>query len=276
MGSDETRVFAWRPGLRAAAVALQLVAAGNLCLLAPALLLSEPPLGAVVRRIFLFSGLPALALLVLRALAAAGARVDGDKLVLTFAASGAAIELPVASIARLRRFRVPLPDHGFHLELQSGRFELALSAPDPSPLAARLEGDGSPGARGGAVGDPGIDFSDAAAKVRLRWLHHPLLKFGLGGGPLLFVLFRLHQVITYGGLLGEWQQFGARRWLQTLAGVCLYVLARLLSWAAVLRALVEVLALWRSSAWRVALEIAAAAAFYGAAAAVLIARLFLS
>ena len=252
------RLFAWRPGLRNAAVALQLLAWANVASMAPALLLAEPPLALVVRRIFLFSAVPALALLVLRALASADARIEGEKLLLAFRASGERVELPLASIAGVGRFRLPLPDPGFHLRLRSGgEFTHALSLPDPSLIAPRL--------------DASAEFRDT--RRRLRWLHHPLLKFGLAGGAVVFVLFRLHQLITYGGLTGEWQQLGFSHWLKTLTGVALYVEVRLLAWAACLRAAVELLALWRNRAWRIALEAMAAAAFYCITAAILIVRL---
>ena len=259
MPAAEIRLHAWRPRARAAAAALQLLAFLNVLFMAPALLLSEPPLGLVVKRLFMFSALPALAFLVLRALASAAARVEEGRLSLRFEASGDRVELPLASLAGMRRLRLPLPAPGFRLLLRDGAFPYVVTLQDPSSLAAQL--------------DPQADFRDT--RIPLRFLHHPALKFGLGGGVVIFVLFRLHQVITYGGLFGEWQQLGLAHWLQTLLGVALYVLARLLAWAACLRAAVELLALWRNRAWRIALEGAAAAAFYGIAAAVLIARLVL-
>ena len=258
MDPAKIRLFAWRPGLRKGAAALQLVAWANVASMAPALLLAEPPLAVVVRRLFLFSAVPALALLVLRALASADAQVSEGKLALAFRASGERVELPLSSVAGVRRFRVPLPDDGFHLRLRSGgEFTHALSLPDPSRIAPQL--------------DASAGFRDT--KRRLRLLHHPLLKFGLAGGAVVLVLFRLHQMIAYGGLTGEWQQLGFAHWLKTLTGVAFYVEARLLAWAACLRAAVELLGLWRNRAWRIALEAVAAAAFYGITAAILIVRL---
>lgn len=270
MAPDDTRLFAWLPPLRAAAAGLQALAFGNLLALAASMAqdvfapgeTERAPLPALVKRIFFFSLLPGLSLLVLRRLAAATARIEGGRLLLAFFASGERLEVPLASIARLRPLRLPLPDAGFVTELRShNRLPFTLTLANPAPLAARL--------------DPAADFRDAAAKARLRHLHHAAIKFGLFPAAVTFVLFRLHQLITYGGLFGEIDQLGLASWARTLLGVLLYVLAHLLVLSACLRALVELLALPRRPGLRLLLEAAAATAYYGLVAAVLILRLSL-
>lgn len=276
MASTAFRVRASRPWQRAVAGALQAFAALNLLDLAlrAALDLAAPldservPLPLLVQRLFFGSALPALLQGVLWR--TTWLRLEADRAVLS-----AGAEVPFASLAAIRPFRVPLPWPGFSLVLRSGRdFALGISARDPAPLAAGLCA---------AAGLPALDdptFRDAQARRRTRSLRHPALKFGLVPLVVTFILFRLHQRISYGGLLGEWQSYGFSRWLHTLTGVAFYVFGHFALLAAGLRALCELVAQpvarlaprW-TLATRWAVESAAAIAWYGGTAAVLWMRL---
>jgi hypothetical protein len=167
--------------------------------------------------------------------------------------------VPRAALGPVRAFRVPLPEPGF--TVLAGESRLGFSA-----AAAQALGVAPP--------------ADAAARARMRRLHHPAVKLGLVPAALTAILFRLHQIITYGGLMGEAQLFGLRRWLKTLLGVTLYSFCTLLVAAAALRVLVELAALVTRRlppAWafrsRIALEAGAAVVYYGGLAALLILRL---
>lgn len=268
---ESVRARLFPPRARFAAAALQEFAALNLLelgarlgadALAPAEV-ARAPLPYLARRLFFFSLLPALLFQVARRLTAAHVTVLGDELRARHA--GGELEIPARSIAALRPWRLPLPAPGFDVVLASGR-RWGLSLPDPAPLARAL-------ARAARLPEAVADasaFRDARARRVLRLAHHPALKLGLVPAALTFLLFRLHQRIAYGGLTGEWQLYGFRRWLHTLIGVSIEGFGALAICATVLRVTVEVAALaaarlpapWGARA-RIALEAAAAAVFYG-------------
>lgn len=241
------RVRAGTHRARIAAAVLQAIAALNLLALAVEQVLEtgEPmALRAMVQRLFYASVVPAL---LCRALwPRAKLAVENGKAVLEKRA-----ELPLKDITAVKPWRIPLPWPGFSID----GFEYELSTGDPAAVARALGHD---------VAFPGAP--------KAHWLHHPALKFGVMGAALTFILFRLHQLISFGGLFGEWQLFGLRKWLHTLAGVAFFVFGSLALFAAVIRAIVEVVARVAPKA-RKGLEIAAAIAYYGAIAAALAAKL---
>jgi len=264
--SDEAvRLRAYTPRLRAAAATLQAIALANLMelalrLLADTLLPQEverAPLSLLVRRIFLFTLLPWLFWLVLRAFCSATLAVGDTGLCVR--AQWGSIAVPRAALGAVRAFRVPLPEPGFTVAAQKSSLSFSAGA------AQALGASPSP---------------DAAARARMRFLHEPAVKLGLVPAALTAILFRLHQIITYGGLMGEAQLFGLRRWLNTLLGVALYSFCMLLVAAAALRVAVELAAIltgllparWAGRA-RLALEGGAAVLYYGGLAALLILRL---
>ncbi|HET7786519.1 MAG TPA: hypothetical protein VFL36_11135 [Myxococcales bacterium] len=266
MPSDEAvRLRAYTPRLRAAAAALQAIALANLVELALRVVedtllpqeVERAPLWLLVRRIFFFTLLPWLFWLVLRAFCGATLAVrDGG---LCVRAQWGSVEVPRADLGAVRAFRVPLPEPGFTVAARKS--SLSFSA-----AAAQALGASPP--------------ADAAARERMRFLHKPAVKLGLVPAALTAILFRLHQIITYGGLMGEARLFGLRRWLNTLLGVALYSFCMLLVAAAALRVLVELAAMltsllparWAARA-RLALEGGAALLYYGGLAAMLVLRL---
>jgi hypothetical protein len=266
VAADEAvRVRAYTQALRAAAGVLQAAATANLLELAVLVVLDaaapgeleRAPLPLLVRRVFFLSALPWLVFLAVRALCAATVRADGSQV--TVLARWGDVEIPRTAISGLRRWRVPLPEPGFDLVLPSGAVGLGWQA-------------------AATVGAPPL--ADAAARYRLRMLHHPSIKLGLVPAALTFVLFRLQQLITFGGLFGEAQLFGWRRWARTLVGVALYSFCMLLVAAAALRVAVELMALLTSrlpprtaARARAALEVTAAVVYYGGLVTVLVLRL---
>ena len=158
-------------------------------------------------------------------------------------------EIPLASIATVRMLPLPLAAlaHSrmpLSLQLRSGRrFERLLSPFSLPALLAQLRASGvdpvqlSPAQRFAAR------FLSARQCARHPWLDHSALRFGLF--PLLMALpaFRLHQMIAYGGTFGEWQSHGAQAWFSGLliwwGAWCI----GLMLCAALLRVLIEAIAL---------------------------------
>jgi len=129
-------------------------------------------------------------------------------------------------LAGLRAWRLPLPAPGFRLLPEGGGHRDVLLA----PAAAR--------ALGATGAGPAERFALHWPAPSPRWL---ALKFGLY--PLIpaLVIFRLNQLILYGGFLGEYHFYGLARWATSL----------LLYWGLT----VTVMAAW-AAAWRVAAEAA--------------------
>ena len=232
----------WRP-LRALAAACILVAAANLLRLAFALAMglvtgetTTTPY-VVLRDLALLSAIPRLVAWVIVRLARARVRAESDTLVVE--RRGERVDVPRASIAAVRPLRLPLPAPGLALRLASGRlFNLLLALPDPTPLASALDA---------AAAHPMLRFAAARARyhrsgpgrLALKFLVFPLL-------PAL-VLFRLYQLLTFGGLTGQWQMFGLAPYLRTASGYYLGTVAHLVVWAGVWRILGECLAY--AAAW---------------------------
>jgi hypothetical protein len=229
---QETRVVAHTRASRAAAVLLRLLAAANLLYLGWSLAFdfffgarAAPPIPVAIGLV-LFSGLPlALAWVIDRAVRAPlVAGEDG------FAVSigGKRIEVPRAALVEMRPLVVPLPLPGLVLRFRG--FERILCTRALAAIA--YDGD-----------HPMVRFAEALPRKRRRvWWILALIVL-----PLLIsaVIFRLQQVIVYGGGFGEYYAKGLGaylgsfllRWLEiaggllVLAGV-LRVLAELFVWVA--------------------------------------------
>jgi apolipoprotein N-acyltransferase len=179
-------------------------------------------------------------------------------------------EVPRASIAAARPWRLAWPGPGVSLALTSGRtFRRVLSMPDPTPLVAALGGD---------TDHPRLVA--ARARRATRWLRHPLHALVLAPLVPTAIVFRLHQIITTGSWLGEYRWYGLERWLYTLSGVWLLVAGTMLCWYAAWRVAVALVA-WpaarlgerRARAVRWAAEAIALAGYYGGVAWLLASRL---
>jgi apolipoprotein N-acyltransferase len=195
-------------------------------------------------------------------------RIEGTQLLLV--QRGRRIEIPLAALQQVRAWRLPLPGPGLQLQLSdaslalagsdSPRLHEALQARRPLASAESTHADATstaaehPAGRAASAndtakanGNAGASrwqrLLDARAQARLAWLDHGLIRFGLF--PLLAALpaFRLHQIIAYGGPLGELYTFGAQAWLSGLLIWWASWSLGLMLFAAGLRALIEALAL---------------------------------
>lgn len=158
---------------------------------------------------------PALAAWAIGRAFAAQARVEGDALVLDQRRQR--IELPLASIAALRPWRVPLPRGGVDLRLAAGpRWTRSLALTRPRSMQRLLAATGSPIRWEGRFAAARADFAQSRADARRRRLDHPVLKFALFPLLLALVAFRLHQVIAFGGAFGEYYSYGLAAYLTGL------------------------------------------------------------
>lgn len=162
------------------------------------------------------------------------------------------IALPPASIAALRPWRWPWPLAGMQPVLASGQAwpHGALATRDPRALREVLQAAGiatpAPAARDAAL----ALYADARGAAWHPVLDRTLLKFGLF--PLLpaLVAFRLHQIIAFGGPLGEWQTFGAGAWFGALGIWWAAWSLGLMLFAAALRSVIEAVCLLVAACWR--------------------------
>jgi hypothetical protein len=147
-------------------------------------------------------------------------------------------EIPLASIKALRPFALPLPGPGLALELGEGRlFRYRLQLDAPGPLLSALAPDFGP-ARD-ALALPPVVYADTKHEAsRRRWYYHAL-KWVAVPLAIALVLFRLNQVIMYGGAFGQYQMYGLGPYLRSLALYWAGSTAVFALYAAMLRAVAE-------------------------------------
>jgi apolipoprotein N-acyltransferase len=195
--------------------ALRAFARGGLLWMIAAVLLGDAALQsntlAQIRSfVSLFLVPEAAAWCVLRAFAARASLVDG---VLVLASGTRRLELPVARVAAVEAWRVPLPGPGATLRLADGsRWRHGLAIAHPMALARAMAAAGGPPAAAGAS-----TYAQVRSAPQRTRLDSPAIKFVLF--PLLLAIpaFRLHQHIAYGSAFGEYYTFGLKAWATTFA-----------------------------------------------------------
>jgi len=204
---------------RVAAGALRVLARAGLLWMIAAVALGDGALQSnTLAQIRAFSGLfllpEAAAWCVSRAFTARASIAEGA---LVFMRGTRRLALPLADIAAVEPWSLPIPGPGAVLRLHSGeRWRHGLALAHPDGLARALS----------AASDTPIAtvtplhagrYAQASAALARGRLAHPLLKFGLF--PLLLAIpaFRLHQHIAYGGSFGEYATFGLRAYVTTFA-----------------------------------------------------------
>ncbi|WP_222837870.1 apolipoprotein N-acyltransferase [Lysobacter antibioticus] len=233
-----------------ARIGLQIQSLSQLRLFAAAVLLPSVAAWAIERRF------------------AAQARVEGALWILDQRRQR--IELPVASIAALRPWRLPLPRSGVDVRLAAGpRWTWSLALTRPQALRRMLAATGVPIAWEGRFAAARADLIQARADANRRRFDHPLLKFALFPLLLALIAFRLHQVIAFGGTFGEYYSYGLAAYLTGLLIWWASWSIGLMLFAAVLRVAIEaavVLAMAlryaHTAALRDALEWLGRSAFY--------------
>jgi apolipoprotein N-acyltransferase len=216
--SDPGAVALLTPAQRWLIAALRVASVCGLAWLGASMLLEDGLRVASLSRIQAFAAYvvaPAVAAWWL--LHAAAARLHLEAGTLRLEQGARTVEVPLASIAAVEPWRVPLPGAGAHLRLASGRrLQDGFALADPLALLERLVAAGitRPAPRGAAA------LAARLARIRAsapRWrVDAPWFKFGLF--PLLpaLVAFRLHQIIAFGGAFGEWLTYGPKAYLAAL------------------------------------------------------------
>jgi len=168
----------------------------------------------------------------------AQARIEGATLVLDQRRQR--IEIPVASIAALRPWRLALPSNGIDLQLTSGRrWSHGLATSRPQALWRALTVVGAPLRPHGRYTTVLAELAESRAAARRPRFDRALVKFVLF--PLLpaLVAFRLHQVIAFGGAFGEYLTYGPKAYFGGLLIWWASWSIGLMLFAAVLRILIE-------------------------------------
>jgi apolipoprotein N-acyltransferase len=179
--------------------------------------------------------LPAVAALLLeRAFRADASLAAGT---LCIARDAMRVEAPLAALTAVVPWRIPLPGPGASLRLRSGGWLPAAIEPAPAGLLAALADAGVQVPSG-----PGLAYGAARSDVARRVWRHPFVMFGLFGMAPAAVLFRAHQIIAFGGLLGQYYQEGLRPYLATLVEYGGITLLYLVLFASTLRLFGEVAA----------------------------------
>lgn len=181
---------------------------------------------------------PALAAWAIERAFLAQARVEGSLLVLDQRRQR--IEMPVASIAALRPWRLPLPRSGVDLRLAAGPYwTRGLALTRPQALRRMLAASGTAVGLEGRLANGLADLAQTRADARRPRLDHALLKFALFPLLLALVAFRLHQVIAFGGSFGEYYSYGLAAYLSGLLIWWASWSIGLMLFAAVLRIAIE-------------------------------------
>ncbi|KQZ65533.1 apolipoprotein acyltransferase [Lysobacter sp. Root559] len=211
-------VVVFTPFWRALAGALRLCAGAGLLWLAFDMLLRAGLQIQSLSQLGLFAAAVAAPLVAAWAIGrafVAQARVEGPLWVLEQRRQR--IEMPVASIAALQPWRVPLPRSGVDVRLAEGpRWTRCLALTRPNALQRMLAATGVPLRWEGGLARGLADLAQARADARRPRLDHALLKFALFPLLLALVAFRLHQVIAFGGSFGEYYSYGLRAYLSGL------------------------------------------------------------
>lgn len=216
--ASTVEVVVFTPFWRALAGALRLCAGAGLLWLAFDMLLRTGLQIQSLSQLGLFAAAvvaPLVAAWAIGRAFVAQARVEGPLLVLEQRRQR--IEMPVASIAALRPWRVPLPRSGVDVRLAEGlRWTRCLALTRPNALQRMLAATGVPLRWEGGLARGLADLAQARADARRPRLDHALLKFALFPLLLALVAFRLHQVIAFGGSFGEYYSYGLRAYLSGL------------------------------------------------------------
>lgn len=199
--------------------------------------------------------------------------VEAERLVLERRAER--LEIPLASVARIRGWRLPWPSAGLSLRMRSGRsLGTGLRVEDPLPVLTAL-GPALQSAREEAR-HPLTAFVHARVTVlrqRGLWLAFKFVLFPLLPGG---IMFRANQYITFGGPFAQYRMYGLAPYLMSLFTYWVYFAAVLLLYAALWRLPAETMALaatWalpsRARGIRLVVEVACGVLYYAGSLSIL-------
>ncbi len=239
-GAFEADVALLPPRLRPAIAALRVIAGAAVAWIAASLLAPDggwlSPAWPQIRVAAVFVLAPSLIASLLLKAHAARLRIDGAHLLVLRGPER--IELPVAEVAAVHAWRLPLPAAGVSLRLAGGSaWRWQLAGADAVALQRALAAAGS----AAAAPEPAWAAAQAQARLACRpgWFGTPAAKFALLPLVLALPAFRLHQQIVYGSPFGEALASGGWAYVLGLAGWWAAWAVGVLLVAALLRVLIE-------------------------------------
>ncbi len=266
------QVHAYPRSWRVIAAALFAVSRASLpAILVLVVVLTDPPITPPILfwLVTVFALLPGLAAWLIERAFVADVEVRGVELVLR--RRDLRMEIPCTAIAGISPWIVPLPGPGLSLRMRSGRrLRYGLQVADPTPFLLALAGPGGVDGARLAARHPNMVYAHAKqACARPLW-YHRVGKFVVFALVPTLPLFRVHQLIAYGGTFGEYYLYGPAAYLATFALHWLTLSIHLVLYASVWRGLAEAVALlaaWvapaRPAQVRRVAEIACQAGYYG-------------
>ncbi len=231
------------PVARIAIGILKAISRASLLGILAALLFSDGPLNPLrlIRLVTVLSLLPALtALLGQRLLRARVQIAEGN---LTVEQHWRKIEVPLASIVDVVPWVIPLPGPGFWIHLRAGgRWKYGIQSEQPAALNDAIAAAGVP-SRFGFASRASLVYSAARSAYGTPTPFRRVLQFPLFALLPTIPLFRVHQIIAYGGAFGEYYLYGAKAYLAGFAIYWTTVTIYCLLYAAALRSAVEIAAI---------------------------------
>ncbi|MFN2374950.1 MAG: hypothetical protein ABR538_00310 [Candidatus Binatia bacterium] len=208
-------VVACPPAWRTAAALLRIVARGSLLVTAGLFVFSDFPPANPFRQMRIFFGfvaLPELAAWCIARAFAARIRAEGGGLVVD--GRDVRVEIPATAIAAVEPWVLPLPGAGIQVRLHSGRsFSYGIRLSDADDLVRDVVAEGADPAVGEGLRSRIAAYARGLAGIAPSRFDHPLFKFLVYAIVPTVPAYRLHQIITYGGFLGEYYTFGLKAWL---------------------------------------------------------------
>jgi apolipoprotein N-acyltransferase len=220
---------------------------------------------------------PEAAVWVLRYLLAAKLSVESGALVVERRTRRA--EIPFSAIDAVVPWTVPVPAPGLWLKLRSGaRFSDGLHVHAPATFLQALGEAGAGDLVGRAARHPTVLFAESKHRAA-SWFDRPFFKYVIFALVPTLPLFRLRQLLTYGGTFGEYYDFGLKAYVLGFGIHWVLYGIYLLLYATVLRTVAETVSL--GAAWivpahearvRRVCEIAQRVLYFGGVPTVLILR----
>jgi apolipoprotein N-acyltransferase len=265
--------------LRIVVAALLTVSRGALLVLAGlAFFAPEPiPSARLLRAFWLLVLAPEAAVWILRYLFAATLSVDDDGIAAQLRTRR--VEIPLSAVDAIVPWKLPMPAAGFWLRMRSGaRFSDGFFVADAGGFLQALRESGASEVADRVSGHPSILFARSKYAAASRF-DRPLYKYVLFALVPTVPLFRLRQLLAYGGTFGEYYDFGLKAYLLGFGIYWVLYGVYLLMYATLLRTVAEALSLgaaWAAPTYasgvRRACEIGQRALYFGGVPIVLILR----
>lgn len=245
-------ILAYAPGWRMPMAILFALSRLSLVLIAMMMVIGwfiSPPL--LVRLVLFLAIMPGLLLYLLRWVFRAEARVQDGQIEVFRRAGLRRTQTLLIDSVQIRQQQVwtlPLPGPGLSLRLHQAAPIRALALEMRRSLGSLTAVLALGQASLSKAAQATLSYAEIkAASYWARW-HWPLFKFGIFGLFPLWVLFRLHQNIMFGGLMGQYHLQGPGPWWSSLAYHWIMVTIYLVLYAAFWRCWAELIC-WLAARW---------------------------